>query len=165
MTPVGISTHPNSSVLTGVTAPSLLVLSSLLAAGCAGDPDLDSRVSNLRAIAVGHDAIERDVRERGVIAGRVIERDVWELAFPGCEDVERIGVRLHAAAGEPLLAVLVSPRGRVLCLDSMSLLAQETSEDPTPTPRIPAGGTLPDPTPTPTTDVRTRSRGPSGSPR
>jgi len=127
VTPVGISTHPNSSVLTGVTAPFSLSL-VLLLHGCVGDPDLASSSGELRGTADGS-------------TEQTIERGTWERALAGCEDLDRAHTEIFAAADEPLLGVLVSLRGSVLCVDSMSLLArerlQETREDPTPTPLSP----------------------------
>jgi len=99
--------------------------------GCAGDPDLAAMQASLDTSP--------------------IERALWERARPGCEDVAPGSARLHPAAGEPLLGVLLDARGRVLCVDAMSLLALQTRHDPTPTPLLPLGS-LRDPTPTPALD-------------
>lgn len=104
----------------------------LAMAGCAGDPDLGAMQAPLDASP--------------------IERDLWVRAPPGCEDSALGSARLHPAAGEPLLGVLLDATGHVLCVDSMVLLAQETRRDPTPTPLTPRGGPLHDPTPTPALD-------------
>lgn len=104
----------------------LPLLSLLLLAGCVGDPDLD-QVSASLAMTIP------------------VARVDWEQAPAGCEGLGGPGVDLRRVAGERELGALVAPTGRVLCVDSMTLLSREregdaviprVERDPTPTPLI-----------------------------
>lgn len=100
----------------------------LLTAGCLGDPDAASGIEALQ--------------------GRTpVPESAWRNAVPGCEDVGAAAAfaRLHPLAGQPLLGGLMTPEGELLCVDAVSVLAEEHEPgwvvpidyDPTPTPLSP----------------------------
>ena len=126
--------------------PTIVVFALLALAGCAGDPDLVSSEAAL---------------DESVGGQLEIDRSRWERATAGCEGADLSSSSLLGCAGEPLLGALMGRDGRVVCVDSLSLLREETRAvrmptagtipDPTPTPVMPLGG-YQDPTPTPAID-------------
>jgi hypothetical protein len=109
------------------------VLAALSLSGCIGDPD-----------AVGAPASVRDAEPTGWTP--TIARELWEGAPAGCEDAPT-DAYLVRTEGEPLLGALLDPDGRVLCVDSFSLIEAELqltrfpttdySADPSPQPSHP----------------------------
>ncbi len=102
----------------------IAILVVLGSAGCIGDPDVEGVRSSLVLVEV--------------------ERTRWEPAPPGCEG-QSVELGLRICEGAPSLGALVDSEERVVCVDSLALLAEERQivgggvfgGDPSPQPNRP----------------------------
>ncbi|MFK7990810.1 MAG: hypothetical protein AB8I08_32625 [Sandaracinaceae bacterium] len=130
----------------------------------------------LLALAVGCAAGTPDtaIEEASVELEATAEREAWEAAAPGCEDVRGDDLRLVTCEGESELGCVIDGAGAVLCVDALDLLVEEVSpfalagytSDPSPQPSVVAHqaslGPRRDPTPTPL--VRAQRADPTPTP-
>lgn len=59
-----------------------------------------------------------------------VSRSEWEAAPAGCEDAPLTELHLAGCEGEPTLGALLDDEGKVVCVDSLSVLRDELSTTP-----------------------------------
>lgn len=126
------------------------------------------------SLAVGCAAETAPPLEAAAELETTADREAWEAAPPGCEDVDGDDLRLVTCEGESELGCVVDRAGEVLCVDALDLLFEEVApftlpshaSDPSPQPSVVAqrASLAPRRDPTPTPLVRPQRADPTPTP-